>query len=137
MIIPHLFALLLVSTPAWGQAPPNNASPITGTWSSGSQAVITGPVRLHRFFRRSPSHHATRALPIQPMSRSHIPRQQEYHTLCANFSDAWLTSAHHLHSTDDGYYEIARYRFNSNGRQFSFLHTLSFSVHAQDHNQPA
>jgi len=47
MIISSIIALVLASTPAFSQQIVynqfHNASPITGTWSTGSQAVQTGP----------------------------------------------------------------------------------------------
>src|SRR3984957_20963967 len=61
MIITPFIALVLASTSVFGQAQVpivydqyHNATPITGTWSSGSQAVQTGPVCYHFFFSYPP-----------------------------------------------------------------------------------
>lgn len=77
--------LLLLATSAHGQTvydAAHNVTVITGTWSSGSQNVITGPGFA------TPSQEAFTYPKTTGMSYSF---------------------------TDDGYYEIARYRMTSNG----------------------
>lgn len=77
--------LLLLATSAHGQTvydAAHNVTAITGTWSSGSQNVITGPGFA------TPSQEAFTYPKTTGMSFSF---------------------------TDDGYYEIARYRMTSNG----------------------
>ncbi|KAI0049460.1 hypothetical protein FA95DRAFT_1463448, partial [Auriscalpium vulgare] len=86
MYFARLAALVLASLPAafaqYDAA--HNATPISGTWSSGSKAVVTG---------------AGFANP-------------------ANMSFIYAKTTGVSYSfTDDGYYEIARYRFNGNGSQ--------------------
>jgi hypothetical protein len=91
MIITPFIALVLASTSVFGQAQVpivydqyHNATPITGTWSSGSQAVQTGPGFAN------PAKETFTYPPTTGISYSFTP---------------------------DGYYEISRYRFNSNGSQ--------------------
>ncbi|KAG2054049.1 hypothetical protein BDR06DRAFT_955630 [Suillus hirtellus] len=77
--------LLLLATSAHGQTvydAAHNVTPITGTWSSGSQNVVTG------------SGFAT-------------PSQESF--------TYPSTTGMSYSFTDDGYYEIARYRMTSNG----------------------
>jgi len=90
MLLISLFSLLLTSVPALAQGGQvgfdaiHNATSITGTWSSGSKAVLTG------------------AGFANPANRTFsYPRTTG---VCYSF-------------TDDGFYEIARYRFNGNGSQ--------------------
>jgi hypothetical protein len=87
VFLSHLLALVLASTttPALSQIvydQYHNASPITGTWSTGSQAVLTGPVRrpsLFFFFPWFFIHFSVRALLIQPHKRSRTHQQRVYH----------------------------------------------------------
>jgi len=88
MILTPLIALLLAPAPALAHAivydAEHNASAITGTWSSGSQAVVTGSGFAN------------------PANESFIYPK----TTGVSYS-----------FTGDGYYEIARYRFVSNGSE--------------------
>ncbi|KAA1472269.1 hypothetical protein DENSPDRAFT_859376 [Dentipellis sp. KUC8613] len=92
MYFASLFALLAsVSMPAFAQtgAPivynsAHNATPIGGSWSSGSKGVSTGPSFANP----------------------------------ANLSFTYPNTTGVAYSfTEDGFYEISRYRFNSNGSQ--------------------
>ncbi|KDQ49910.1 hypothetical protein JAAARDRAFT_200425 [Jaapia argillacea MUCL 33604] len=85
-ISPVVSLLLLLAAPVWGQDivydSIHNATVITGTWSSGSKAVVTGPGFAN-------------------------PANQSF-TYPPTAGVSYSFSA-------DGYYEIARYRFNGNG----------------------
>lgn len=87
MILVHLFALVLASTPALGQIvydSIHNATSLVGTWSSGSKGVVTGSGFA------------------DPANKS--------------FTYAKTTGVSYSF-TGDGFYEIARYRFKGNASQ--------------------
>lgn len=85
MLLTSFVPLFLAALPALGQDivynSIHNATPITGTWSTGSKAVSTGPGFAN------------------PLNQTFIYPKN---TGCS------------YSFTDDGFYEIARYRFNSN-----------------------
>jgi hypothetical protein len=81
--------LLLLATSAHGQTvydAAHNVTVITGTWSSGSQNVVTGPVS--RLFHSITVYFLTQVAAVsrtllRPLKRrSHTQRQQECHILC-------------------------------------------------------
>lgn len=88
MILAQLLTLLATATAALAQDAvydsAHNTTSITGTWSSGSQNVLTGSGFAN-------PHNTTFTYPKTT-------------GVCYSF-------------TDDGYYEIARYRFNGNGSE--------------------
>ncbi|EKM49858.1 uncharacterized protein PHACADRAFT_265599 [Phanerochaete carnosa HHB-10118-sp] len=88
MLLTSLVPLVLAALPALGQDivynSAHNATPITGTWSSGSKAVSTGPGF---------------ADPLNQSFTYPVNTGISY-----SFDEA-------------GHYEIARYRFNSNGSE--------------------
>ena len=97
----------------------HNATSLTGTWSSGAKNVLTGAVSLLPFnlflfhLLLSP-----RTSQILVTCRSLIQKQQASLTRCAYFRSLFLIislTLYHSFSTGDGYYEISRYRFTSNG----------------------
>lgn len=107
----------------------HNATGIAGTWSSGAQNVLTGPVSfLWQTFGSTsfiwPLLWA-RVSQIQPICRSLIQQQQGSLTRCACFRrlfDIIRPMFYYCFSTNNGFYEISRYRFNSNGVwDFKFL----------------
>lgn len=90
-LLPVVSLLASLSLPARGQAQVpivydsiHNATPIVGTWASGSRNVVTGANFAN------PANRSFNYPPVTGISYSF---------------------------TDDGWYEIARYRFNSNGSQ--------------------
>ncbi|GJE92582.1 protein rot1 [Phanerochaete sordida] len=88
MLLTSFVPLLLAALPALGQDIKydlaHNATPIFGTWSTGSKAVSTGPGFAN------------------PLNQTFI---YPTNTGCSYSFD------------EDGHYEIARYRFNSNGSE--------------------
>jgi hypothetical protein len=85
MILAPFITLILAALPVLGQFDAiHNATSISGTWSTGSQAVVTG------------------AGFANPANESFIYPK----TTGVSYS-----------FTDDGFYEIARYRFVSNGSE--------------------
>ena len=97
----------------------HNATTIYGTWSTGSRAVSTGPVG------GGPSHQrrawmltlvSARASLTPSSSHSSIRRTLVFHIHCEYPLSCHIQVVAHLFpSSRDGFYEIARYRFNSNG----------------------
>jgi hypothetical protein len=87
-LLSPLLALILVAVPALAQDvildQAHNATPITGTWSSGSKAVLTGSGFAN------------------PANQSFVYPK----TTGVSYS-----------FSDDGHYEISRYRFNGNGSE--------------------
>lgn len=115
-----LLALALASLPAQGQQivydAIHNATGISGTWSSGSKAVLTGAVRgpYHMLNPVVANHVAGFCESSEPI----IQLPQDHWSIVFIVSANDLDSAQalmRLASTDDGFYEIARYRFNGNG----------------------
>ena len=104
----------------------HNVTSIVGTWSSGSQNVVTGAVSIsddppvsHVVYTHIPD----RASHNPPTNRSSTQLQLACHIHCELIRDVerrklrWC-----VYSSSDGYYEIARYRMTGNGnRLFSFL----------------
>lgn len=147
MIVSSLLTVVLASIISTASAQSivydniHNATVITGTWSSGAQNVMTGAVSyllvrplLFDFF-------CPRVSQILPICRSLTHQQQEFLTRCACFHcifDIIRQMFYDCFSTNDGFYEISRYRFTSNGvceiSTFSGCHAL---MHRQDHNQLA
>jgi len=110
MILSHLlppFLALLFAAPALSQNivydAEHNATVITGTWSSGSQAVKTG------------------AGFANPANQS--------------FTYPRVTGVSYSF-TDDGFYEIARYRFNGNGSEPTCITGVIGWVHGHYTLQP-
>jgi hypothetical protein len=111
----------------------HNYTSIVGTWSSGSMNVQTGPVRcspdLFGAIFNQETTPSCRDLPTQQICHLHTPRLQAYLILCepaASFLALveGLTSL--VISTEDMFYEVARYRFQSNGSLSWFVFWFFF-----------
>lgn len=127
MLLSSLVAsLLLAAVPALAQDivynAEHNVTSIAGTWTTGSRAVSTGSVRAIQYCALGPTdsvceYRASQTLLTSP---SRTPRTLVFRTLCEYLHRlAAVTKMLRLFlSTDDGFYEVARYRFNGNGTRF-------------------
>ena len=138
MILSSLLTLVLASftgsTSAIVFDSEHNYTSITGTWSSGSKNVMTGPVSL--FLKKLGSTLFCLTSMLQGFAN---PLNQTFtypsttgiaYSLCVSSLslDSIEADVTWLFSTDDGFYEISRYRFTGNGAwHFNLLHLLVFS----------
>ena len=121
MLSLSLLSLVLIVLPVLGQQSPfdaiHNATPISGTWSTGSGAVQTGSVSfvLSRLALLLP---IMRAKGVCKPSKLllHLPTDHRSIVLLVSFLllDHQLSLSTVYHSTDDGFFEQAEYRFSSN-----------------------
>ena len=98
----------------------HNATSIVGTWSSGAQNVMTGPVSFLLQKSGSTSFIWPRVPGFRKSSQYvvHLPSNNRGLLLVVRVfvaSFIYRLMFYDCFSTNDGFYEISRYRFNSNG----------------------
>ena len=118
----------------------HNATDLQGTWSSGAQNVVTGPVSFLMIQTSFtwPLVSQSFANPSN-MSFNYPKTTGISYSLCVFSLPFWYHQAdsYDCFSLDSGYFESARYRFNSNGVwNFNFLDCYAL-IRRQDHNQIA
>ena len=122
MLSLSLLSLVFTALPVLSQIvydSTHNATPITGTWSTGSGAVQTGPVSFP-FKLLCPCFFLltvlTKGVCKPPKLLLHLPKDYWPIVLLVSSLPLARKLAHVScpHSTDDGYFEQAEYRFSSN-----------------------